>query len=410
MSLKEIYCPIHGYIKISPLAQKILDTFEFQRLRDIKQLGATYFVYPSANHSRLEHSIGVYYLTGKLINKIKENQPNIKFDSSKFELIKIAGLIHDIGHGPFSHLYDTYIADTTHESRSINIFKNMIKKYNLPISTNDFDFISNCINPSKSIQNIWYYQIISNQVNGIDVDKIDYILRDSFHIGISVPFNKDFERIFDVIITENDSQSFITYNYKSQFDIFNLFLSRYRLNKLVYNHHSVKAFEYLIIPILKDIKQSNINFINLTDSYILSNFNNKYTNIINNIYTRNTPKFINEITIQKKHIISKFNNPSYYQGIIDLFHLHNIDFNQYILEKINLGFGNFDSNPLNNIFYYTNKDLTHDIFNGLSTDYSFVIPQNFSELNIKLFSKNNDLISISQGNTIWKFILHYLEH
>ena len=74
---KSIYDPIHGFIKITPLMQKIIDTSEFQRLRDLKQLGATYYVYPSATHTRFEHSIGVSHLAEIMIKSLQENQPDL---------------------------------------------------------------------------------------------------------------------------------------------------------------------------------------------------------------------------------------------------------------------------------------------------------------------------------------------
>ena len=100
----EIYDIIHGNIVIDELAKRIIDTEEFQRLRNIKQLGCCNFVFPGAVHTRFEHSIGVYHLAKKYIdifNKDKEY-----FTEREKECISIAGLIHDIGHGPYRHLFD----------------------------------------------------------------------------------------------------------------------------------------------------------------------------------------------------------------------------------------------------------------------------------------------------------------
>src|ERR1044071_6573828 len=115
---KKIKCVIHGEITISQLATKIINTEEFQRLKYIKQLGSCQFIYPSATHTRFDHSIGVYHLTGKILQILRSIYPNklyympdlsetpIKLNDFCVELIKIGGLCHDIGHGPFSHLFD----------------------------------------------------------------------------------------------------------------------------------------------------------------------------------------------------------------------------------------------------------------------------------------------------------------
>ena len=110
----EIFDPIHGVISIDPLAKKIIDTVEFQRLRNIKQLGCCYYVFPGASHNRFEHSLGVYHLSSKYISILNSKGEYINDNERK--CIKIAALIHDIGHGPFSHLFDDILPkDINHE-------------------------------------------------------------------------------------------------------------------------------------------------------------------------------------------------------------------------------------------------------------------------------------------------------
>ena len=91
--MKQIYDPIHKFITITPLMTQIIDTYEFQRLRDLKQLGATYLVFPSASHSRFEHSIGVSHLAGIMMNELFLKQPELNITERLIELVRIAGLI-----------------------------------------------------------------------------------------------------------------------------------------------------------------------------------------------------------------------------------------------------------------------------------------------------------------------------
>ena len=125
----ELYDPIHGLISVSPLAKKIIDTEEFQRLRNIKQLGCCYYVFPGASHNRFEHSIGVYHLANKYIDILNKHE---EFTEKEIVCITIAGLIHDIGHGPFSHLFDEITPERkNHEYRSGQLLIMMNQKYNL---------------------------------------------------------------------------------------------------------------------------------------------------------------------------------------------------------------------------------------------------------------------------------------
>ena len=123
--IKKIFCPVHGFMEIRPYLFKIIDTYEFQRLRNLKQLGAAHHVFPSATHTRFAHSLAVAHLARKMIESIKKNQPYLNITERDIELVEIGGLIHDLGHGPYSHLWDNYVIthdDDEHEERSCKIF------------------------------------------------------------------------------------------------------------------------------------------------------------------------------------------------------------------------------------------------------------------------------------------------
>lgn len=396
---KDIYDPIHGFINISPLLQLFIDTPEFQRLRDLKQLGATYFVYPSATHTRFEHSIGVCYLAGSLLENLKKNQPELSINKNQIDLIKLAALLHDLGHGPFSHLYDDYIINKNepeHEERGIKIFKNIIEsnpKIKNRINNDSIKFVCDLINPPEDLKNNWMYQIVCNKINDIDVDKIDYILRDSYHIGL--PLQGEFSRLISMVrVCNYEDKKVLAWNKKLQYEIFLLFSSRYRLHKQVYTHHTVKSFEYLIIPIIKKLMSKNIDFIDFTDAVVLSRLNLECKKDLDELSKRNIPILIGEKTLCNKDCIIDFieNNPKpdYYDNDSDL----------YIFECLKLGLSG-SKNPLNNVYYY-DKNSENKCFKLNSNEFSFIIPDNYEEIIIRFYAKNrNKNKQIKAGNIIW---------
>ena len=160
---------IHGNIKLSNLAVQIIDTYEFQRLKNIKQLGSVFYVFHTAMN------IGVAYLGRLMIEKIKMINKDINITDSDILNIEIAGLCHDLGHGPFSHLFDNFLEEVfpdnklnKHEERSCLLLELIIKKYNLKISDFNLSEIKSMINPDNNKKHYFKYQIISNKINGID--------------------------------------------------------------------------------------------------------------------------------------------------------------------------------------------------------------------------------------------------
>lgn len=385
MNNKQIYDPVHKFIIFTPLMVEIIDTYEFQRLRDLKQLGATCFVFPSATHTRFEHSLGVCHLVDVILSELRKNQPELEINDRLVELVRIGGLIHDLGHGPFSHLYDNYVKkqhEPEHEQRGITIFKNMVDKYKLNINNNELDFICNIIDPPELLKNNWLYQIVNNKINHIDVDKIDYIMRDSYHIGLQY---NDFSRLLTMIkVSDYCNSKVLAYNEKLQQDIYLLFSSRYRLHKQIYNHHAVKAFEYLLIPILKKIKDSKIDFIDFTDSVVLSRVNSEHIDELEKIYTRKLPILIDEKIIIGDNNISK----SYLEKQIN---------SNFILDVVKISLASNNKDPLTYVYYFNNK--SNNIYTLECENNSFIIPYHKSETIIRLYSKNNHYIVA--GHDLW---------
>ena len=272
----EIYDNIHGIIDIPDFIKIIIDTKEFQRLRKIKQLGLVYHVFISASHNRFEHSIGVYYLAKRYIEYLEKNN-NIKFTDKQKKLIQVGALIHDIGHGPFSHLFDD-LTESCHELRSIEIFIYMNKKYNFNYSEDDMKILKNIIYPTEETyqneENKYLFQIVSSD-NGIDVDRMDYILRDIKMTGLN--YGVEIYQIMkdSLIVKNNKNQNHIIFKDKSYIQIHNFFWVRYILYKNICNHVTVRSIEAMIKDILKYID----DILNITDCIKKKNW--EYFNTIN---------------------------------------------------------------------------------------------------------------------------------
>jgi len=248
----KIFDHIHGFINICNMGKRIIDTKEFQRLRNIKQLGCVYYVFLSASHNRFEHSLGVYHLTKLYMDNL--NKQELTFSKKEYELISISALIHDLGHGPFSHLFDAYVSRTNHEYRSIEIFKMMNQKYDFGYSKDDIEFMYRVIYPDEINDTKRYlYQIVSNK-NGIDTDRMDYMLRDLKMTGIENRYNIDYNSMLCImnnsIVHDNFGCYDIFYKEDIKYLLEMFFQTRYNLYKKICNHKTVKSMEIMMGEIL----------------------------------------------------------------------------------------------------------------------------------------------------------------
>jgi hypothetical protein len=198
----EIKDPVHGYVYITEQEKEVIDSYPVQRLRRLRQLAGSEYVYPGANHTRFEHSIGVMYLAGK----VTEN-PNVSrlINENEAETVKIAALLHDVGHGPFSHVFE-YLLDKelgkTHEDITEWIIRNSELKDTLRQNGYSPEEVGKLATgklhrPKKAFLD----QIISSAV---DVDKQDFIVRDTYHTGAEYGFIDIFRLIHALdVLDEN---------------------------------------------------------------------------------------------------------------------------------------------------------------------------------------------------------------
>ena len=178
----EITDPIHRYIRFTELEREIIDTPVFQRLRKIRQLAGAHLVYPSAQHTRFEHSLGTMHLAGLAGQTLLDKGYIEKKD--QLEGLRLAALLHDIGHGPFSHLFEEVligkgISTSSHENMGKKIIRETIIKDILEKYGYDSDYICNLSFGESPI--MFYNEIIAG---GLSSDIMDYLPRDSFFTGV----------------------------------------------------------------------------------------------------------------------------------------------------------------------------------------------------------------------------------
>ena len=237
---KIINDPIYGFITIdSGIIIKLLNHPYFQRLRRISQLGLSYLVYPGAHHSRFQHAIGCMHLMTKAINQIRKK--GHKISKKESEALKIAILLHDIGHGPFSHaLEKSIVKDLSHEYLSALFMENLNKEFNGKLSMAIQIF-------NNSYPKKFLHQLVSSQ---LDMDRLDYLKRDSFFSGVTEG-NVGTERIINMLNVVNDK---LVIEEKGIYSIEKFLIARRLMYWQVYLHKTVVSAENMLIKVLNRAK------------------------------------------------------------------------------------------------------------------------------------------------------------
>ena len=238
---KIINDPVYGFITIDhPLILDIIAHPYYQRLRRIYQMAFAHLVYPGAVHSRLHHSLGAYHLMCNALSELKNKGIEITHEE---ELgAKVAILLHDIGHGPYSHtLEKELINDVHHEAISLLIMKVLNKEFNGQLQTAIEIFTNNY--PKKFL-----YQLIAGQV---DVDRMDYLTRDSFFTGVSEGVI-GYDRIIKMLTVHNGQ---LMVEEKAIYSIEKFLVSRRLMYWQVYLHKTVLSAEMMLVKIIQRAKE-----------------------------------------------------------------------------------------------------------------------------------------------------------
>lgn len=225
--MKVVLDPVHGYIELDNLVRELLDTPQMQRLRRVRQLGFSNLVYPGANHTRFEHSLGSMHLASMLTRNLNS------IDMDKKTEIRIATLLHDIGHGPFSHVTENVIDKYTRrrhdEIKDVlgkGEIKDVLMKYGISPGN-----LARHVRGETSLG-----QILSSE---IDVDRMDYLVRDAHYTGVAFGV-VDYNRLINQMNFYDDR---LVVNYGGLKAAESLLVSRFWMNTSVYYHHVTRISE-----------------------------------------------------------------------------------------------------------------------------------------------------------------------
>ncbi len=311
---RRVTSPIYGEIPIDNIANILIDTCYMQRLKRIGQLSFCDLAFPGANHTRFEHSLGTYYLACKICdnNYFKdEKEPGQKLEKMAF---KISALLHDIGHGPFSHMSEILFEilklggdDHNHEKRAKNIILNEIgclksilveiftkvKKFDLDngLSEDQFLRIIRCNIDGEDPGEILDNMGISLLLNGpVDIDKLDYMVRDAYYSGVPSGGAADVRKICQNIYTKrnkNSNKRNIIIKSKIIPAVFNLFSLRFTAYKsFIYHHVPLIAQEMMLRGLFNYFKNKKPDYVCFydDDKTIISKLRRKSRNIAKIIF------------------------------------------------------------------------------------------------------------------------------
>lgn len=326
----EIRDSIHGFIECNENEERIIDAEIFQRLRGIKQLALAILVYPCANHTRFEHSLGVMHLCNKIA-------PHVGLKDDKIEIIRLAGLLHDIGHGPFSHVseqiienhiknpkkvLDKYQAQNVQELISIRLIESNREIQEI-LSAKEINDVSDTLKKKET------RSIDKDIISGpIDVDKFDYLARDAYYTGVKYGIF-DLEKVIESLISIDISREEKQLGIKEGgiYAVEQLLLAKFHMSVQVYQHRIrriadamlVRGIEYAINEGIKEIK--NIyefkdtekflsNFIKANDNYvvsiILSESSGCAEEIFKRIVERRLFKEIYQVVVDNSNFVDAF--------------------------------------------------------------------------------------------------------
>lgn len=264
----DILDPIHGYVRVFDREVAIVDHPLFQRLRRIRQLSGAHLTYPSAQHTRFEHSLGTMHVASQAGHMLMEKG---MMNADQVELLRLAALLHDVGHGPFSHLFEEVLQQHIHTSHE-EFGKRIILESEIG------DILSQYGYDKKVIVGIAFgtsrYPYMNQIISGaLSADMMDYLRRDSYFTGAQMG-RTEYQRIIQSFVVHKKE---LAVEHSALYSFESMMHARYQMFKAVYFHRSVRAAEVMLLEALR-ISDDVLGFTtfdlakmpNLTDEPVLS--------------------------------------------------------------------------------------------------------------------------------------------
>ena len=376
--LKIINDPIYGFIHIpSTLVFDIIEHPYFQRLRRINQMALSYLVFPGAKHTRFEHVLGCVFLMQKTVEMLRFK--GVQISDKEAEGLYIAILLHDIGHGPFSHAMEHSIVEgISHEEISLRFMQELNKVFNGKLETAIAMFQGTY--PRK-----FMHQLISSQ---LDMDRADYLKRDSFYTGVAEG-NINSERLISMLNVRNDE---LVVEEKGLYSVEKLLIARRLMYWQVYLHKTSVAAEQILIRLLNRAKELVQQGQKLTMSTALAFF------VKNKISKDNFSQEVLEMfaRLDDTDIISAMKEWQFYPDVV-LSKLSKMLLNRD-LPKIKVRLNDFEEQKIKRLQKLSlakgidEKDMKYFVFTGVMTNRAY----NPEKEIIKILTKNGRVVELSK--------------
>ena len=246
----EIKDPVHGYVYITKIEKDVVDSFPMQRLHRLRQLAGAEYVYPGANHTRFEHSIGTMYLAQQLVRN-----PNISqyLSTEETAMIRLAALVHDVGHGPFSHVFEYLLEkylDKNHEEMTLWIIRKSELSDIIRGGGYNAEAIAKlAVGSLRQKGRTYMDQIIQS---AIDVDKLDFVLRDTYHTGAKYG-NVDVSRLIQMLDVLNEN---LAVNIGALSALESFILARIESFRSIYFHRVSRAAQIMLATAMEKAKDA----------------------------------------------------------------------------------------------------------------------------------------------------------
>ena len=376
--LKIINDPIYGFIHIpSTLVFDIIEHPYFQRLRRINQMALSYLVFPGAKHTRFEHVLGCVFLMQKTVEMLRFK--GVQISDKEAEGLYIAILLHDIGHGPFSHAMEHSIVEgISHEEISLLFMQELNKVFNGKLETAIAMFQGTY--PRK-----FMHQLISSQ---LDMDRADYLKRDSFYTGVAEG-NINSERLISMLNVRNDE---LVVEEKGLYSVEKFLIARRLMYWQVYLHKTSVAAEQILIRLLKRAKELVQQGQKLIMSTALAFF------VKNKISKDNFSQEVLEMfaRLDDTDIISAMKEWQFHPDVV-LSKLSKMLLNRD-LPKIKVRLNDFEEQKIKRLQKLSlakgidEKDMKYFVFTGVMTNRAY----NPEKEIIKILTKNSRVVELSK--------------